>query len=69
MADDGDPRVRMVSPTAVVSTLAGNGSSGTTDGTGTTAEFMFPAGIALSLGNVVVTDQGTNAIRIIKRNP
>ena len=69
VADDGDPRVRMVSPTAVVSTLAGNGSSGTTDGTGTTAEFMFPAGIALSLGNVVVTDQGTNAIRIIKRNP
>jgi sugar lactone lactonase YvrE len=51
-------RVRKVTPTGVVTTLAGSGSQGYTDGTGTAAQFGGNLyGIAVdSAGNVIVSD-------------
>jgi len=60
VADLGNHTVRKISPSGVVSTLAGNGSSGYIDATGANAEFMNLNGIAVdSSGNVYVSDYGT----------
>lgn len=49
-----------------VSTYAGDGTSGTTDATGTAARFSAPQGIARdSVGNLFVTDQNSHRIRKI----
>lgn len=51
---------------AFVSTLAGNISPGTADGTGTLASFNHPAGLCIdSAGNVYVADFGNYLIRKI----
>jgi len=58
--------VRMITPGAVVTTLAGSGTAGSADGTGTAAEFNDPTGIAADMfGNVYVADYGNNTIRQI----
>jgi secreted PhoX family phosphatase len=45
-------------------TLAGSGNQGTNDGTGSSAQFNFPEGVAVdSAGNVYVADTGNNTIR------
>jgi hypothetical protein len=61
VADLGNRTVRKISPSGVVSTLAGNnGSYGYIDATGTNAEFMNLNGIAVdSSRNVYVSDYGT----------
>ena len=53
--------------TCTVSTLAGTpGVSGTSDGTGSNAQFNCPSGIAVdSNGKVYVADSGNNTIRVI----
>ena len=58
--------VRKITPSGVVSTLAGgSGRFGETDGAGTIASFANPYAITVdSIGNVYVVD-GTNAIRMI----
>jgi DNA-binding beta-propeller fold protein YncE len=48
-----------------VTTLAGSGSSGSTNGTGTAASFNTPAGITSDGTNVYVADSGSNKIRQI----
>jgi len=52
----------------VVTTLAGTGTRGSADGTGTTALFNSPDGVAVnSSGNVVyVADTGNHRIRKIE---
>jgi len=51
-----------------VSTLAGSGSEGSADGTGSVASFNYPQGVAVdSIGNVYVADRNNNKIR--KINP
>ncbi|MDP6399882.1 MAG: NHL repeat-containing protein, partial [Candidatus Marinimicrobia bacterium] len=50
----------------VVSTLAGNGSNGSVDGTGTGATFNNPQGTAVDAsGNIYVADRNNNRIRKI----
>ena len=50
----------------MVTTLAGSaGASGLADGTGSTARFNFPHGVAVAAGgSVYVTDTFNNTIRI-----
>ena len=45
----------------VVTSLAGNGSHGSTDGKGTSASFYVPAGLAVSRNNILyVADYGAS---------
>ncbi|HWT40036.1 MAG TPA: prepilin-type N-terminal cleavage/methylation domain-containing protein [Dongiaceae bacterium] len=66
VADYNNNRIRAVSPSAVVTTLAGSGTATYADGTGTAASFNQPAGIAVdSSGNVYIGDYANNRIRKI----
>lgn len=59
-------RIRKVSPAGVVSTLAGSGSIGSSDGLGTAASFYYPSGVALNAaGEVYVADNYNHRIRKI----
>jgi uncharacterized protein YjiK len=67
VADSGNNTIRMITPTGVVSTLAGMaGTTGSTDGTGTAARFIFPTGVIVdNSGSVYVADAVNNTIRKI----
>ena len=59
--------IRKITAAGVVSTLAGTaGSSGSTDGTGAAARFLFPNSVAVdAAGTVYVADRGNSTIRKI----
>jgi hypothetical protein len=65
VADTSNHTIRKVTPAGVVTTLAGlAGSTGTTNGAGSTARFSYPSGAAVdSGGNVFVADAGNHSIR------
>lgn len=64
VADDGNNRVRKVTPTGLVTTLAGSGNSSYLDGNGTNAKFRRPISVALDAqSNVYVADFDNNRIR------
>lgn len=66
VADYSGNKIRKITPAGVVSTLAGTGSSGSTDGSGTAASFSSPAGVAVdTAGNVYVADSLNSRIRKI----
>ena len=67
VADNGNQRIRAVSPLGVVSTFAGNGSCAFTGGLGTAAGFCGPWGIAVhaASGNLLIADIGNHAIRVV----
>lgn len=66
VSDSGNRRVRLVSPAGDVSTLAGEGSSGSVDGPGDGASFVRPRALAIDADdNVYVSDDGAHRIRRI----
>ncbi|CAN1544661.1 Secretion system C-terminal sorting domain [Flavobacteriaceae bacterium] len=66
VVDRDNQRIRKISPTGIVSTIAGSGVSGYVDGIGTSAQFNFPSGIAVDgAGNVYIADSANNRIRKI----
>ena len=66
VADFANHVIRKITPLGDVTTLAGSGSPGATDGTGTGASFKYPTGVAAdSSGNVFVADGNNNLIRKI----
>jgi sugar lactone lactonase YvrE len=61
---DDNRRIRKITPAGVVTTLAGNGSLGSIDGTATEASFRWPRDVAVdSSGNVYVADTENHKIR------
>lgn len=65
VADAGNHKVRKITPTGTVSTLAGS-SFGYADGAGTAAKFALPNDVAVDAqGNVYVADADNNRIRKI----
>ena len=66
VADVINNRIRKITSAGVVSTLAGSGARSFANGTGTSAMFSYPRGVAVdSLGNVYVADTGNQMIRKI----
>jgi sugar lactone lactonase YvrE len=66
VSDRMNNAIRKITSAGVVTTLAGNGTGASVDGTGSAASFAEPLGIALtSTGNLYVTDYATQKIRKI----
>lgn len=66
VADLFNHRVRKVTADGVVTTVAGSGSMGFTNGAGSTAKFRYPAGLALDAqGTIYVADSENHCIRKI----
>lgn len=65
VADTQNHRIRKITSSGVVSTFAGS-TFGYSDGTGTSAKFYYPNGVAIDVsGNLYVTDSFNHMIRKI----
>ena len=66
VADTRNNKIRKITPAGVVTTLAGSGNYGSSNGTGSSTTFGNPTGIEVdNLGNVYVADHLTHIIRKI----
>jgi len=66
VAEQGNHAVRKVTADGVVTTLAGSGVAGFTNGEGTSASFNYPTGVSVdNAGNAYIGDQLNDRIRKI----
>lgn len=66
VADTGNHRIRKITLGNMVTTLAGDGTAGFTDGSGTGAQLASPQGVtADASGNLYIADTGNHSIRKI----
>ena len=66
VADSDNHRIRKITPAGAVTTLAGSGVAGFTNGAGTSAKFNEPRGLAVDVsGNFYFAEGGNNVIRKI----
>lgn len=66
VADAGNNQIRKINPAGEVSTFAGSGARGATDGIGNASSFNTPSGVCVdAAGNVYVSDENNNLIRKI----
>lgn len=66
VADTFNHAVRRITTAGVVTVIAGSGTSGNADGTGTSALFYQPCGITLGpAGNLVVADTRNRLLRLL----
>eukprot|EP01105_Mastigella_eilhardi_P019205 TRINITY_DN4506_c0_g1_i2.p1 TRINITY_DN4506_c0_g1~~TRINITY_DN4506_c0_g1_i2.p1 ORF type:complete len:363 (-),score=75.61 TRINITY_DN4506_c0_g1_i2:83-1147(-) len=63
VADAGNNRIRRISTTGLVTTIAGSGQEGGCDGDCNKATFRCPRGVAVDRGNVLVADTMNNMVR------
>ncbi len=65
VADTGNSTIRKIDPAGVVSTIAGSvGNPGSADGSGSSARFSDPSGVAVdSAGHIYVADSFNHTIR------
>ncbi len=63
VADTGNHTVRRMSSSGATTTLAGSGTPGFVDDTGTAASFFSPEGITFDGASIFVADTGNHAIR------
>ncbi|MDB6169064.1 MAG: repeat containing protein, partial [Verrucomicrobia bacterium] len=66
VSDTGNHTIRMITSSGVVTTVAGNGAAGSSNGTGTAASFSSPTALAVdSGGNIYVADGSNYLLRKI----
>lgn len=66
VADAGNHRIRRITATGAVTTVAGTGVAGFRDGAGVIAQFSSPIGVCVDgAGNIYVADNGNHRIRKI----
>jgi sugar lactone lactonase YvrE len=64
LSDSDNHVIRRITPSGVVVTLAGDGSAGSDNGTGSAARFDEPYGIDIDIsGNIIVADSENHMIR------
>lgn len=69
VADQVNNRIRKISPTGEVSTLAGNGEFGNRNGEANQAAFKYPTSVAIDAAeNLYVSDQLNHSIRKISKS-
>lgn len=66
ITDQSNHKIRKIDANGIVSTFAGSGVAGFLDGTGTTAKFYYPAGMAIDASdNLYIADYSNHRIRKI----
>ena len=68
IADTSNHKIRMVTSTGIITTLAGTGTEGSSGdgGAATSAQLNYPYGVSVDIsGNVYITDSYNNKIRLV----